>query len=226
MRAVNLLPDPGAERREGESQSNAGVNKRIGLAGGAALVLTAVVFGFAFTQARSTASDRQATLDGLQAKVARTQAAAAVTAAAAARTHAHLAAVTSAASGRTAWDDLLGQLSRVMPRGAWLDTLDATAAGAAATSTAAASTPSTGSASVTTNGLSSSASGTPAAGGATLTVTGFARSQAIVPSVIARLALIPTLSNVSLQVTQRADVGSKKAAQFTINANVGPGGIG
>jgi hypothetical protein len=27
-------------------------------------------------------------------------------------------------------------------------------------------------------------------------------------------------------VTQRADVGSKKAAQFTINANVGPGGIG
>src|SRR4051795_2355260 len=171
MRAVNLLPAPGAERREGESPASARTIKTIAVAGALALVLVAVVLGFAFTQARSDASDRQAMLDGLQTEVAQTEAAAAVTAAAAARTHAHLSAVTSAASGRTAWDGLLGQLSRVMPRGAWLDTLQTTAAAAAPATPADAT--STGSASVTTNGLSSSAA-TPAAA-ATLTVTGFAR---------------------------------------------------
>jgi Tfp pilus assembly protein PilN len=222
MRAVNLLPASGAERREGENQAGARTIKTIAVAGALALVLVAVVFGFAFMQARSDASDRQATLDGLQTEVAQTEAAAAVTAAAAAHTHAHLSAVTSAASGHTAWDGLLGQLSRVMPRGAWLETLQTTAAAAA---TPTSPDPSSTSAVVTTNGLSSTAPAAPAA--ATLTATGFARSQAIVPSVLERLALIPALSDVSLQLTQRADVAGKKAAQFTINANVvSAGGTG
>src|SRR4051794_22045779 len=222
MRPFNLLPAPGAETRHEESQSSA---KRIALAMGLTAVLVAIVFGLAFSQARSGANDRHATLTRLQAEVAQTQAASALTAAEAARTQAHLAAVTSAASGRTAWDGLLGQLSRVMPSGAWLESLQTTAAAADAPSTPAEAT-STGSASVTTNGLSSSATTAPAAA-ATLTVTGFARSQSIIPSVLERLALIPALSDVSLQATQRADVAGKKAAQFTINANVQyAGGIG
>src|SRR4051794_1615194 len=220
MRPFNLLPAPGAETRHEESQSSA---KRIALAMGLTAVLVAIVFGLAFSQARSGANDRHATLTRLQAEVAQTQAASAITAAEAARTQAHLAAVTSAASGRTAWDGLLGQLSRVMPQGAWLETLQTTAAAAAPATPADAT--STGSASVTTNGLSSSAA-TPAAA-ATLTVTGFARSQSIIPSVLERLALIPALSDVSLQATQLTDVGGRKAAQFTINANVqSAGGIG
>src|SRR4051794_18692837 len=221
MRPFNLLPAPGAEKRQEESQRSA---RTIAVAAGLTLVLVAIVFGLAFSQARTAADDRHATLTRLEAEVAQTQAASALTAAEAARTQAHLAAVTSAASGRTAWDGLLGQLSRVMPQGAWLESLQTTAAAAAAPSTLPDS--SSTSASVTTNGLSSSASATPAAA-ATLTVTGFARSQSIIPSVLERLALIPSLSDVSLQATQRADVAGKKAAQFTINANVQyAGGIG
>src|SRR4051794_4891276 len=172
MRPFNLLPAPGAEKRQEESQRSA---RTIAVAAGLTLVLVAIVLGLAFSQARTGATDRQATLTRLEAEVAQTQTASALTAAEAARTQAHLAAVTSAASGRTAWDGLLGELSRVMPQGAWLESLQTTAAAAAAPSTPADS--SATSASVTTNGLGSSASTTPA--GATLTVTGFARSQSI-----------------------------------------------
>ena len=57
-------------------------------------------------------------------------------------------------------------------------------------------------------------------------VTGSARSQAAVARALDRLALIPALSDVSLQSTQRADVGSKTALQFTIGANLrSTGGI-
>jgi hypothetical protein len=41
-----------------------------------------------------------------------------------------------------------------------------------------------------------------------------------------RLALIPALSDVTLQSTQRADVNGKKALKFTIGANLrSTGGI-
>ena len=41
-----------------------------------------------------------------------------------------------------------------------------------------------------------------------------------------RLALIPALSDVTLQSTQRADVAGKQALQFTIGANLrSTGGI-
>ena len=76
------------------------------------------------------------------------------------------------------------------------------------------------------NALSSPTSTTTPTGG-TFTVSGFARSQSIVASVLDRLALIPALSDVSLQSTQRTTVGTKAAVQFTINANVrSAGGIG
>ena len=72
---------------------------------------------------------------------------------------------------------------------------------------------------MTTNGLSSSgAAAAPA--GATLTVAGNALSQDTVALVLDRLALIPALSDVSLQSMQRADVAGKKAMQFSIVANV------
>jgi Tfp pilus assembly protein PilN len=217
MRAVNLLPAPRVEKREDNAQSRARTTKAIAIAAGAVLVLVALVAGFAFVQGRSDVNDRQSTLDGLHAQVAEVQASAAVSAAVAGQTQAHLTAVSSAASGRMAWDWLLDELSRVMPRGAWLESLQSTPAAADSTSTSSDSTSSTGSAVVTSNALSSSGSA-PAA--ATFTVTGYARSQETVARALERLAFIPALSNVSLQSTQRADVAGKKAVQFTINANV------
>src|SRR5947208_1413415 len=123
MRAVNLLPDPRVDTREQSVESRARSTRTIALAAVAALVLIAVVVGYSFVQGRSGVHDRQARLHGLQAKVAKTQAAAAVSAVVAAQRQAHLAAITSAASGRTGWDYVLDEISRVMPSGAWLETL-------------------------------------------------------------------------------------------------------
>jgi Tfp pilus assembly protein PilN len=205
MRAVNLLPDPRTDKRHADRPSRLQSTKAIAAAAGAVLVLVAAVSGVAFTKARSDVSDRQSTLNGLQAELAGVQATVAVSAAAADQTQAHLAAVSTAASGRIAWDGLLDQLSRVMPRGAWLESLQGTNAAPAAPAAASTSTTSA-----------------PVAGAAPtgFVVTGYARSQATVARALDRLVLMPALSDVSLQTSERSDVGTKKAFKFTIGANV------
>jgi Tfp pilus assembly protein PilN len=211
MRAVNLLPAPRVEKRQDDVQSRARTTKAIAIAGGLVLLLVAVVLGFAYTHGSSKVSDRQAKLDGLKAEVAQAQAAAAVPSAARATTQAHLAALTSAASGRIAWDAVLAELSRVMPAGSWLESLQAND-GSAASSVATSSTTSS----------STSTTSTPATGAAPtgFVVTGYALSQDIAALALDRLALMPSLSGVSLQSTTLTDVGNKKAVQFTIGANV------
>lgn len=206
MRAFNLLPSPRVETRQVDGESRGRSPKTIAIAAAAVLVLVAVLLGFAFVQGRSDVSDRRATLGTLEAQVARAQAAASLSATTAARTQAHLLAVTSASSGRTAWDNLLNQLGHVMPSGAWLESLQASGA-ASATSTATTSTTATVSAAPTG-----------------FVVSGYALSQNVVARALDRLALIPALSDVSLQSTQRAEVAGKKAVQFTIGANVRAGG--
>jgi hypothetical protein len=80
--------------------------------------------------------------------------------------------------------------------------------------------------------LASSTSGSAASTGG-FTVTGYALSQATVAQVLDRLALIPALSDVSLQSTQRADAAPTNtnaapstnavptnAVQFTIGATL------
>jgi Tfp pilus assembly protein PilN len=212
MRAVNLLPAPRVEKRQDDVQSRARTPKAIVIAGGLVLLLVAVVLGFAYTYGSSKVNDRQAKLDGLKAEVARAQAAAAVPSAARAMTQGHLAAVTSAASGRIAWDAVLAELSRVMPAGSWLESLQAND-GSASSSTTSTSSSTTSSSSSTT---STSSSGAPTG----FQVTGYALSQDIVALALDRLALMPSLSDVSLQSTTRTDVGNQKAVQFTIGANV------
>jgi Tfp pilus assembly protein PilN len=227
MRAVNLLTAP-VEKRQDDVQSRARTTKTIAIAAGLVLALLVVSLAAAFAHGRSKANGRQAKLDQLHAQVARAQAAAAVPSATHASTQAHLAAITSAASGRIAWDALLAQLSRVMPSGAWLETLQAGDAAAAST-TSSSSSSSTPTTSTTTSsapaGNIAGAASTPGTTPTSFVVTGYALSQDIVALALDRLALMPSLSNVSLQSTQRADVGAtKKAVQFTINANVSSAG--
>jgi Tfp pilus assembly protein PilN len=217
MRAVNLLPAPRVEMRQDDVQSRARTSKTIAIAAGLVLVLLAVVLGYAFSNGRSQVSDRQAKLDNLQAEVSQAQAAAAVPSAARSTTQAHLAAVTSAASGRIAWDALLAQLSRVMPAGSWLESLQASDGSASSSTTSSATTSSTTSSSTSPSTTSTSTTGAAPTG---FVLTGYALSQDIVALALDRLALMPGLSDVSLQSTTRADVGNKKAVQFTIGANV------
>ena len=175
-----------------------------------------MLLALGFVQGRSDVSDRRATLEGLEAQVAQKQAAASVSAAVAAQAQAHLAAFTAASSGRSNWDGLLDQLARVMPDRASGSTPCRLTPGA---TSAPATTGNATSAVVTTNGLNPSG-GASAPTGTTFTVTGNALSRDAVALVLDRLALIPALSDVSLQSMQRADVAGKKASQFTIVANV------
>ena len=239
MYAVNLLPAPRVETREVEVQSHARVTTAGAIAAGLLVAFVMAAIGLAFVQERSGVNDRQATLDGLQAKVAKSHATAAPSPAVATKTQGHLAAVTSAASGRMAWDGLLDQLARVMPPGTSLETLQANVgAGPSPTTTPSTSPPSTSTAtpSTSTTTTSSTASklpspttATPSATGAAPTgfvVTGSARSQALVARTLDRLALIPALTDVTLQSTKRADVAGSQVLQFTIGATLrSPGGI-
>jgi Tfp pilus assembly protein PilN len=213
MRAVNLLPVPRSDKRQDDSESRVRSTTTVGAAAAAVLVLAAIAIGVAFTLGRSAVNDRQAKLDALQAQVARTSAAASVSAASAGQAQAYLSAVTTAASGHTAWDTLLDQLARVMPAGAWLDSLQATGPAAASTTTSTGGTTTT-SATTTTTGAAPNG----------FVVSGYALSQEIVANALNRLALIPALSDVSLQSTQRTLFSGKDAVQFTIGANVVAGG--
>jgi Tfp pilus assembly protein PilN len=209
MRAVNLLPDPRTDKRHDDGRDRLRSTKMIAVAAGAVLIALAVILGAAFAKAHSDVSDRQAKLEGVQSQVAAAQVSAAASAAAAGRADAHLAAVSTAASQRLAWDGLLDQLSRVMPRGAWLESLQGTVASSTSTST-----PSTSSSTTTTT---PSTAGTAPTG---FVVTGYGRTQSTVARALEQLVLMPALSDVTLQSTERTDIGAKKAIKFTISANV------
>ena len=207
MRAVNLLPDPRTDKRHDDGRDRLRSTKMIAVAGGAVLIALAVVLGAAFTKAHSDVSNRQAKLESVQSQVAVAQVSVAASAAAAGRADAHLAAVSTAASQRLAWDGLLDQLSRVMPRGAWLESLQGTSAVSTSTSSTSSSTTTT----------TPSTTGTAPTG---FVVTGYGRTQTTVARALERLVLMPALSDVTLQSTERTDIGTKKAIKFTISANV------
>src|SRR3954471_14106090 len=224
MRAFNLLPAPRVETRQDDGRRSARTTRAVAIAAGLMVAVVTAALGFAFVQERSAVNDRRSTLDGLQAKVDHTHPSAAPSAAVATKTQGHLAAITSAASGRMAWGGLLDQLSRVMPAGTSLESLQAndgagTSSTSASTSTSPPSTSTTTSSSPASKLSSSATSGTPAAPTG-FVVTGSARSQALVARALDRLALIPALSDVTLQSTPRADVAGKTARRFTIGANL------
>jgi Tfp pilus assembly protein PilN len=114
-------------------------------------------------------------------------------------------AVTEVNSKRITWEQVLRDLSRVLPANVWLQNLQAQSPTptVASSTTAASTTTMTGS--------------TPTA----FVVSGYTSSQKGVARVIDRLSVLPWLSDVSLQQSTRADTPSGgKAVQFTIGANL------
>jgi Tfp pilus assembly protein PilN len=205
MEAINLLP-AGAIRHKRWGVADAGAAKRVLVTAAAAVSVVIVASGAAFVQAHNAVSDRQATLDRLEQQVATAQAKAAVVQAARTSAQARRVAVTEVNSKRITWEQVLRDLSRVLPANVWLQTLQAQSP----TPTVGASTTSTTSTS-TTNGT------TPTA----FVVTGYTSSQKGVARVIDRLSVLPWLSDVSLQQSTRAETAvGGKAVQFTIGANL------
>jgi Tfp pilus assembly protein PilN len=208
MRAVNLLPaDVIRGRRWGSGVGDRGAAKRVFV--GAALVAAVLmaVLAAAFVYTHGSVADKQETLAGLEHEVATAKAKAAAVQTARANAQARRVAVTEVTSKRITWEQVLRDLSRVLPRNVWLQNLQAQSP-----------TPTVGTATATASTTTTTSTGTtPTA----FVVTGFTSSQKGVARVIDRLSVLPWLSDVSLQQSTRADTGSGgKAVQFTIGANL------
>jgi Tfp pilus assembly protein PilN len=209
MRAVNLLPeDPGG------SGPPLLTTTTVGVGGVILFVVLAILLGGLFVQAHNTASDKHHKLEAVQQQTAQVEAEASARQAAAqsgkAAVEGRVTAFDTAVSQRTPWDNLLDDISRVLPAGSWLSSMSMAGApvGAATTTT----TPTTTTAPATSGTASPDS----------LSVSGVAFSTDIVALVMRRLALIPALSDVTLQSTTRADIGSTKAFSFSLIANVNP----
>ncbi len=107
---------------------------------------------------------------------------------------------------RVVWESVLADLSRVLPGQIHLQTLNATSPGAAAPVT-----------------LGPAPVATPGAVPTAFTITGLSGSQVLVALTLDRLALLPWLSDVTLQsVTHTTALGGGAADQFSIAANFTP----
>jgi len=200
MRPVNLLPDarhdPGHRADTKARKTRLAVVVAIG-----AVLLVSLLLGVELVQVRHDVSDKRATLAAATNDLAKAQAEAATPSATETELQARLTALTTASSSRLQWDGLLADLAAVMPKGAWLTSLKASSpASAAATATAAAAVP--------------------GAAPTAFLIDGYARSQSIIAQTLDRLALIPALSNVSLQQSQRGVVVDRDVIQFSVAADV------
>lgn len=191
MRAVNLLPKDDGRQR-GPSQRNPAL---IGAVAGAVLV-TAILCAW-FLTASAGVADNQRRRDAAQAELAATPIPPPPSSESTALEQqkiARVAALSAALGGRLAWDRLLREFSLVLPDDVWLTSLSAQAPAAGA------------------------APGTSSAG---FTIDGKTYSHDGVARLLTRLALIPELTNVTLQHSSAAtsDTG-RNVVEFSINATV------
>jgi Tfp pilus assembly protein PilN len=126
---------------------------------------------------------------------------------------------------RVAWDATLNQVARVLPPDMWLTELDAQSptpttisATSGATSSSASSTSTTTTSTTTTT--DSTPPPVPAAASAIFSLSGYAFTNEGVAQVLARLALVPTLTNVTLVSTASMAIGTKQVVQFQVSAAI------
>lgn len=192
MKAVNLLPREEVTR---SFERNRGV--AFAAAGGTAVITAGVCV--LLLGAGGAVKDRQLTLDSLNAELAGLPTASTTDpskeAALGAEKTARTTALSTALAGRVAWDGLLRQISQVLPADVWLTRLQTTE------STAQPATPA-------------------AAAGPSLELSGSTYSQSGVARFLSRLALVPSLSNVTLASSTMTPIGAKSVVQFTIRAGI------
>jgi Tfp pilus assembly protein PilN len=194
MRAVNLLPE---ELRPGHRWAKIGrgaqARRVLGASGVAAGVLAVGLMGVVVHE-RGVVADRQSALREVEARLIAAEAKAAEVRAAQAASAARLAAVRDVIARRVVWEDVMRDLSRVLPANVYLQSMQV----ASATQTAPA------------DGTTTAPTG--------FTIVGFADSQNRVAQVLDRLALLPWLSGVSLTSSVRGGGQPATPVQFTIAA--------
>lgn len=107
---------------------------------------------------------------------------------------ARLSALSGALARRVSWDRVLRQFSQVLPSDVWLTSLSASAPGAATTT------------------------------GGGFVLHGFSYSHESVARLLARLSVVPTLTNVRLQNSVKTNTNGRDIVEFSVSADVRPAG--
>jgi Tfp pilus assembly protein PilN len=211
MEAVNLLP---AYARPGHPWAAVGrdLSARRVLKGGSVLACVAVVgLGLGYAYERSVVNDRRASLADVQAEVAVADAKAAPFRSAQAAAAARLAAAGTVSDKRVVWERLLADVSSVLPKQVYLQSLSAQSPTPLAPGAIPAPT--------------TPAPGTPTpatTGAAGFSATGVASSHVRVALVLDRLASLPWLSNVTLVSTVNGGTTLSRGDAFTVTAGFNP----
>jgi Tfp pilus assembly protein PilN len=216
MEAVNLLP---AYARPGHPWAAVGKDlsaRRVFKVGSVVACVAAVGLGLVYYHERSVVSDRHATLADVQAQVAVVDAKAAPLRSAQAAAAARLTAAGTVSERRVAWEGLLADVSRVLPKQVYLQSLSAQSPTPLAPGAAAP-------APTTPPGTPTPAT-TPGSG---FSATGVASSHVRVALVLDRLASLPWLSNVTLVSSTHGGASGTTLSRgdtFTVTAGFNPNG--
>jgi Tfp pilus assembly protein PilN len=220
MKAVNLLPPdrPSTDNSIGLDPAR----KKLLLVCAGVAVLVIAGLSMMVWSSGSSVSKKRSELASIQAQIASTSSA---TSAAAAGTGTRKSTVIGLVANRLSWDQFLGTLSKVMPEDVWLESLQSTTAGAAATlasdqAAAAAAAASATAATTTTATTTTPAPAPPAATASTFTISGYTYSQPSVARMMRRLDLVPWLTGVTLVSSSKTNVGTDAVIQFSVKASV------
>jgi len=211
MEAVNLLP---VYARPGHPWAAVGKDlsaRRVVKGGTVVACLVAVGIGLGYYYERSLVNDRHATLADVQAQVAVVDAKAAPLRSAQAAAAARMAAAGSVSANRVAWEALLADVSRVLPKQVYLQSLSAQSP-TPLSSGAAAAAPTT-------------APGTPAPSASGFSAAGVASSHVTVAVILDRLASLPWLTNVTLVSSASGSTTGTTLSRgdaFTVTAGFNP----
>ena len=188
MRAVNLMP-----RDERGARLDLGRLPLLVAAGGI-VVVTAAAFLLA-SSASSTTDSRKAELQAVEASIASVPATpdSAVSVGTITQERSNrLAALAAALTGRTSFDRVLRDISLVLPSNAWLTHLEAAAPARAVP-------------------VPGAAPSTPSGAASDVTIQGAAFSHDTVATVLARLAVVPSLTGVRLTSSELVEPQAEEA---------------
>jgi type IV pilus assembly protein PilM len=200
VRGIDLLA--------GESKKPA--RRRPGLltvAAPAAVVIPIAALALLFVQAHSAATTQQSQLDSMRSQIEALPVPTKPTidASLASDQAARATAVANVLGSRFAWENVFRDLALALPKSVWLEHVVATVPAPTDPAAVAAAPPA-------------------AAGPQGVTIEGFTYTQPDVARLLARLATLPTLTNVSLQSSAAEKVGTRDVVHFTLLADLVNGG--
>ena len=197
MRAVNLLP-------QDEQPRSFAAYRGVAFGAGGGVALVSVALAALTISAGGAIQQQSAERDSLNAELAALppapvdQQESSTNAALVFEKNQRITALSSALSTRVAWDRVLSQISQVLPEDVWLTSLTSQSEPADASAT----------------------TGAVAATGASVTLIGSTYSQRGVARLLARLGVLPALSDVQLLSSSTQEMKPKNIVQFTIQATV------